>query len=82
LADVHIRHQKSSTLEPAGTSVNRRRQVADVDIVKIEFAGGGVCGGRKMTVVNSDVKTRFFLENQPPTAVNSTTNHCPCPGYR
>jgi len=47
-------------LEPAGTSVNRRRQVADVDVVKIEFAGGAVCGGRKMTAVNSDVKTRFF----------------------
>jgi len=29
---------------------------------KIEFARGGVCGGRKMTAVNSNVKTRFFLK--------------------
>ena len=27
-------HRKSSTSEPAGTSANRRRQVADVDVVK------------------------------------------------
>jgi len=27
---------------------------------KMEFACGGVCGGRKTTAVNSDVKTRFF----------------------
>jgi len=31
------------------------------------------CGGRKTAAVNSDVKTRFFFENRPPTAVNSTT---------
>jgi len=39
---------------------HRRRQVADVDVVKIEFAGGGICGGRKTTALNNDVKTRFF----------------------
>ena len=55
-------HRKSATSEPAGTSANRRRQVADIDVVKIEFAGGGVCGGRKTTAVNCDVKTRFFLK--------------------
>jgi len=27
---------------------------------KIESAGGGVCGGCKVTAVNSDVKTRFL----------------------
>jgi len=54
----------------------------DVDVVKIEFARGGICSGSKTTALNSDVKTRFFFENRPPTAVNSTTNHCPCPGYR
>jgi len=27
---------------------------------KMEFAHGGVCGSRKTTAVNSDVKTRFF----------------------
>jgi len=32
--DVHIGHQKSVTSEPAGTSVNRRRQITDVDVVK------------------------------------------------
>jgi len=42
--------------------VNRRRQVTDVDVVKIEFAGGGVCSGRKTTAVNSDVKTKIFLK--------------------
>jgi len=46
-----------------------------MSVVKIEFAVGGVCGGRKTTAVNCDVKSRFFL-NRPPTAVNS------CPGYR
>jgi len=35
-------------------------QVADVDVLKIEFAGGRICGGRKTTELNSDVKTRFF----------------------
>jgi len=34
LADVHIGDRKSVTSEPAGTSANRRRQVADVDVVK------------------------------------------------
>jgi len=33
-ADVHIGHRKSATSEPAGTSANRRHQVADVDVVK------------------------------------------------
>jgi len=36
-ADVHIGHRKSVTSEPAGTSANWRRQVADVadvDVVK------------------------------------------------
>jgi len=33
-ADVHIGHRKSVTSEPAGTSANRRRQVADVDVIK------------------------------------------------
>ena len=52
--------ENRATSEPAGTSANRRRQVADVDVVKIEFAGGAICGGRKTTALNSDVKTRFF----------------------
>jgi len=34
LADVDIGHGKSATAEPAGTSVNRRQQIADVDVVK------------------------------------------------
>jgi len=34
LADVHIGHRKSATAEPAETSVNRRRKIADVDVVK------------------------------------------------
>jgi len=29
---------------------------------KMEFARGGVCGGRKTTAVNSDDKTIFFLK--------------------
>ena len=33
-ADVHIGHQKSVTSEPAGTSMNWRRQITDVDVVK------------------------------------------------
>jgi len=37
---------------------HRCQQVADVDVVKIEFAGGGVCDGCKTTAVNSNVKTR------------------------
>jgi len=57
---MHIGHRKSATSEPAGTSANQRRQVADVDVVKIEFAGGGICGGRKTTALNSDVKPDFF----------------------
>ena len=28
------------------------------------------------------LKPDFFSENRPPAAVISTTNHCPCPGYR
>ena len=80
-ADVHIGHQKSATSEPVGTLANWRRQVADVDVVKNTIAGGGVCGGHKRTAVNSDVKTRSFFK-RPPAAVNSTTYHCPGPGYR
>jgi len=45
LADVHIGHRKSATLEPAGTLANRRWQVADVDVVKIEFADHAAGGG-------------------------------------
>ena len=33
-ADVHIGHRKSATAEPAGTSVNQHRKIADVDVVK------------------------------------------------
>jgi len=46
-------------------SANRPRQVADVDVVKIEFAGGRICGGRNSTALNSDVKQLepdFFLK--------------------
>ena len=32
---------------------NWRRQVADVDVVKIEFAGGGICGDSKTTALNT-----------------------------
>jgi len=49
---------------------------------KMEFARGGVCGGRKTMAVNSDVKTKFFFKDRPLTAVNLTTNQFPCPGYR
>jgi len=34
LADVHIGHRKSATLEHAGTSANRCWQIADIDFVK------------------------------------------------
>ena len=34
LADVYIGHRKSATLEHAGTSTNRRQQIADIDLVK------------------------------------------------
>jgi len=44
-ADVHIGHQKSATSEPAGTSENWRRQVADVDVIKIGFADPATGGG-------------------------------------
>jgi len=78
-----IRHRKSATSEPAGTSANRRWQVANVDVVKIELAhpddgGGGAAAAARRRQLIAMLKTG---ENRPPTAVNSTTNHCPCPGY-
>jgi len=39
---------------------HRRRQVANVDVVKIEFAGGGVCGGRKQRRLIVMLKPDFF----------------------
>ena len=47
-SDIENRRHRSLLEHP-------RRQVADVDVVKIEFAGGGICGGRKTTALNSDV---------------------------
>ena len=72
------------TSEPVGTLANRRWQVADVDVVKIEFAdpaagGGGAAAAARRRRLIAMLKTG---ENRPPTAVNKTTNHCPCPGYR
>jgi len=55
-------HRKLATSEPAGTSANRRRQVADVDVIKNKICRPRHrwwrrCGGRKTSAASNDVKT-------------------------
>jgi len=58
LLSLNIRHQKSATSEHAGTSANRRRQIADIDFVK--------------TVVNSVQRHLSQIQIWPPTSPTAT----------
>jgi len=66
-ADVHIGHRKSVTSEPAGTSANRRRQVADVDVVK---------NSSVVTTTKLSPPPRWLATIEPYSVVGSVSGRC------